>query len=134
MAEREFTNEQQVVEHFQKLQSEYQSIANTISELELEKKDHDNVLQALKDLNDENRKTFRLVGQVLVERTVKETIPAVQDNSDNLGITIKKFTEQLNDKTLELNAFKTRYKIKFRGESDNTKVKERSSQGVLHSE
>jgi hypothetical protein len=37
----EYTNEQQVVEHFQKLQSEYNSIANTISELELEKRDHE---------------------------------------------------------------------------------------------
>jgi chaperonin cofactor prefoldin len=41
------------------------------------------VLAALKDLDPE-RKSYRLVGQVLVERTVRETIPAVEENSTNV--------------------------------------------------
>ncbi len=41
------------------------------------------VLAALKDLDPE-RKSYRLVGQVLVERTVRETIPAVEENSSNV--------------------------------------------------
>jgi prefoldin subunit 2 len=133
--DQEFANEQEVVQHFQKLQSEYNSIANTISELELEKRDHDTVLQALKDLDPE-RKSYRLVGQVLVERTVRETIPAVEENAKNLADTIQKFVDQLNEKGAELNTFKTRFKIRFRGESDTPTqaVKERASQGVLHSE
>lgn len=47
MSEEQFVNEQQVVQHFQKLQSEYNSIANTISELELEKRDHEYVFNYL---------------------------------------------------------------------------------------
>lgn len=40
MSEQEFSNEQQIVEHFSKLQQEYNTIAGTVAKLELEIRDH----------------------------------------------------------------------------------------------
>ena len=34
---------------------------------------------------DGNRKCFRQIGEVLVERTIAEVLPAVQTNRDNLN-------------------------------------------------
>jgi len=36
----EFVNENQIVEHFQKLQTEYNNIASTLARIELEVRDH----------------------------------------------------------------------------------------------
>lgn len=44
------------------------------------------VIETLKD-KDDDRKCFRMVGGVLVERTVKEVLPALQSNSEAVGHT-----------------------------------------------
>jgi len=43
------------------------------------------VVKALEQL-DPHRKCFRLVGEVLVERTVKEVLPAVKSNKDQMDM------------------------------------------------
>ena len=45
--------------------------------------EHQAVIKALDQL-DPNRKCFRLVGEVLVERTVQEVLPAVKNNAEQL--------------------------------------------------
>ena len=44
---------------------------------------HSIVMDALKKV-DPDRKCFRTIGGVLVERTVKEVLPALQHNSDQV--------------------------------------------------
>lgn len=51
------------------------------------------VIDTLKDV-DPSRKCFRLVGGVLVERTVKEVLPALQTNK-----------EQVTDRSLQKKPF-----------------------------
>ena len=46
---------------------------------------HRQVIEALKDV-DGDRKCFRLMGGVLVERTVKEVLPALQHNNDQVHV------------------------------------------------
>ena len=45
--------------------------------------EHLSVIKALEKL-DPSRKCFRLVGEVLVERTVKEVLPAVKGNLEQI--------------------------------------------------
>eukprot|EP01027_Heterolobosea_sp_BB2_P009155 GEZU01013538.1.p1 GENE.GEZU01013538.1~~GEZU01013538.1.p1 ORF type:complete len:118 (+),score=29.03 GEZU01013538.1:331-684(+) len=83
------------------------------------------------------RRCFRLVGGVLVERTVAEVLPAVQKNLEGIDEVIEQLTKSLREKEAELNAFQTKYKIKVRGERDSNEDersdsdKQSKSQGVL---
>ena len=45
--------------------------------------EHEGVVKSLEQL-DPDRKCFRLVGEVLVERTVKEVLPAVRSNKEQM--------------------------------------------------
>ena len=43
------------------------------------------VIETLRDVDDE-RRCFRLVGGVLVERTVKDVLPALVNNKDQVSV------------------------------------------------
>jgi len=64
-----------------------QSLARKIGELDAEADEHTLVLNTLEEAlaEDPDRKCFRLVGGVLVERTVKDVSPALQTNRDGVG-------------------------------------------------
>jgi prefoldin subunit 2 len=55
-------------------------LANKLAEFEMELSEHELVVNQLRPL-DKGRKAYRLVGGVLVERTVGEVIPALEDNA-----------------------------------------------------
>eukprot|EP01027_Heterolobosea_sp_BB2_P009154 GEZU01013537.1.p1 GENE.GEZU01013537.1~~GEZU01013537.1.p1 ORF type:complete len:114 (+),score=23.10 GEZU01013537.1:147-488(+) len=76
-------NEQQILARFQQLRNEFNTYANKIAELELDQTDHRLVVGTLQKLEPE-RRCFRLVGGVLVERTVAEVLPAVQKNLEGV--------------------------------------------------
>ena len=63
-----------------------QSFARKIGELDAEADEHNLVLNTLEEAlaEDPDRKCFRLVGGVLVERTVKDVCPALQTNRDGV--------------------------------------------------
>jgi prefoldin subunit 2 len=65
------------------MKQELSQIAQKISELEQEKEEHQMVIDTMKPL-DESRICYRLVGGVLVQKTVKETLPNVQANYDGV--------------------------------------------------
>lgn len=65
---------------------------------------HQLVLSALEKL-DKDRKCFRLVGDVLVERTVGETMPAVAKNKENLEATIATIQKQFELQKKDLMEF-----------------------------
>ena len=75
---------QNVIHQFNELIRESQSLANKISELELDCNEHKLVEETLGPL-DPSRKAFRLVGEVLVERTVEEVLPSVKTNRENVS-------------------------------------------------
>jgi prefoldin subunit 2 len=64
--------------------SEIQQIASKVSELNLERDEHRLVFDTLSKL-EPDRKAFRLIGGVLVERTVEEVLPSVTQNYEGVS-------------------------------------------------
>ncbi|KAH8830331.1 hypothetical protein DL96DRAFT_1592468, partial [Flagelloscypha sp. PMI_526] len=59
-----------------------------------------------------DRKCFRLIGGVLVERTVKDVVPTLQTNRDGIRTTVATLAEQYKAKEEDFEAFKRDYKIR----------------------
>jgi len=110
------TNEQ-IINNFQALRKEQLRIGNKVSELELELHEHKIVIDTLKEV-DGDRKCFRMVGGLLCERTVKEVLPILVSNQEQLATCIKDLTETLNKKSQELNDFTEKHNLKIRGQDD----------------
>lgn len=56
---------------------------NALLQLSLERDEHKLVIEQLSTLESE-RKAFRLIGGILVEKTVGEALPAVQQNYEGV--------------------------------------------------
>ncbi|KAI0235603.1 Prefoldin subunit 2 [Lamellibrachia satsuma] len=126
-------NQEQVIAGFQELRNQQRAVASKVSELEMERKEHDLVVEALKEV-DGSRKCFRLVGGVLVERTVKEVLPALTSNYEQLGQVVESLSHQMEIKGKELNEYREKYGIRLRGEEDSAepqKDTKAGSAGVL---
>lgn len=70
--------------NYKRMMAECQQIAAKIQELNLERDEHRLVVDTLTKL-DSGRKAFRLVGGVLVERTVGEVLPVVSQNFEGVS-------------------------------------------------
>ncbi len=84
-----------------------------MNELGSEISEHDVVTKALEPM-DASRKCFRLIGEVLVERTVGEVLPAVKKNRENLDGLVQTLTESIKQQEMELNAFQVRHRLHAR--------------------
>eukprot|EP01115_Flamella_aegyptia_P007357 TRINITY_DN30567_c0_g1_i2.p2 TRINITY_DN30567_c0_g1~~TRINITY_DN30567_c0_g1_i2.p2 ORF type:complete len:90 (+),score=18.77 TRINITY_DN30567_c0_g1_i2:355-624(+) len=80
------------------------------AEVEIDYREHNLVINAIKDLPSE-RKCYRLVGGVLVERTVGEVLPAVTENIKNLQQLLKELSEQIAVKKKAIAQFAEQYNI-----------------------
>lgn len=95
-------SQEKIVSVFQQLRMEQRTVAAKLTEMEAEKNEHawepyimrtnklwsdcdhcSTVMDALRKV-DPDRRCFRMVGGVLVERTVKDVLPALQYNSDQV--------------------------------------------------
>ncbi|XP_010779974.1 prefoldin subunit 2 [Notothenia coriiceps] len=74
---------EQVVATFQRMRQEQRSMASKSADFEMDINEHSLVIETLKEV-DPSRKCFRLVGGVLVERTVKEVLPALESNKEQV--------------------------------------------------
>lgn len=133
----ELPNEQAVAGRWSALRSELNQLYSKITELEMELSEHSLVISAIQPL-EPGRKCFRMIGGVLVERTVAEVLPAVERNKEGLQEVISRLSEALVKKKKELADFEAKYKIKIRKTDDLTSNKEEdrardssAAQGVL---
>jgi prefoldin subunit 2 len=96
------------------MQNELQALAGKIGELEQEADEHVLVLSTLNEAlaEEPDRKCFRLIGGVLVERTVKDVVPALQTNRDGIRKVIANLAEQYKSKEQDLDSFKRDYNIR----------------------
>lgn len=110
-------NENQVLSKYKELQNECSNLVTKISELEMDRNEHKLVEETLTPL-DKNRRAFRLVGGILVERTVGEVLPSVTSNRMNLDTVIKSLETRLGSKQKETAAWKSKYNIKTAEEAE----------------
>lgn len=78
---------------------------------------HRTVIDTLKAV-DETRRCYRLVGGVLCARTVKDVLPELSANKDQLENMVKLGGEQLSKKGVEINKFIEVHNIRVKG-ADN---------------
>ncbi|KAJ4779752.1 Prefoldin subunit 2 [Rhynchospora pubera] len=136
MASKDQINEQTIANTYAAMRSEINQIYSKITELEMEVNEHNLVIGAIEPL-DPTRRCYRMVGGVLVERTVKEVLPAVKRNKEGIEEVIARLNEALEKKKKELTEFELKFKIRIRrgereesGEEASAK-KEGAAQGVL---
>ncbi|XP_032116830.1 prefoldin subunit 2 isoform X1 [Sapajus apella] len=117
--------ERKVIAGFNRLRQEQRGLASKAAELEMELNEHSLVIDTLKEV-DETRKCYRMVGGVLVERTVKEVLPALENNKEQIQKIIETLTQQLQAKGKELNEFREKHNIRLMGEDEKPAAKENS--------
>lgn len=79
----------QAITKFRQLLQQSQSLVQKISELEMDRNEHKLVEDTLEPL-DPHRKAYRLVGEMLVERTVAEVLPSVKTNRTHVRLKTKR--------------------------------------------
>ncbi|XP_030285975.1 prefoldin subunit 2 [Sparus aurata] len=109
---------EQVVATFQRMRQEQRSMASKAAEFEMDINEHSLVIETLKDV-DPSRKCFRLVGGVLVERTVKEVLPALESHKEQISKIIETINTQMQSKGRELTEYRERYNIRLVGEGES---------------
>jgi len=133
-APQKMTQEQAaVIQTFQQMRNEQRSMVNKIMELEHELAEHKTVLSTLSEVQPD-RKCFRVIGGVLVERTVKEVMPAVANNRDQLEKLIASLNETLVKKGKELTEYREKHDIRIRGQpqqEEKSEAKNKPVQSVL---
>ncbi|TAQ89821.1 hypothetical protein B7494_g1875 [Chlorociboria aeruginascens] len=82
-----------------------QQIAQKIGDVEQEAEEHKLVLETLEPLS-ADRKCFRMINGVLVERTVKDVVPALKTNSEGLRKVLEDLVKQYNAKQTEMEKWK----------------------------
>lgn len=117
---REPMNEQAIATLYTTMRSEINQLYSKITELEMEVSEHSLVIGAIQPL-DPSRRCFRMIGGVLVERTVKEVLPAVQRNKDGLQEVIARLNEALEKKKKEVAEFEVKHKIRMRRSDSEAK-------------
>jgi len=100
-------SDQEIQSTLSKFQQELSSLASKIGELESEAEEHDLVLSTLQEslASNPNRKCFRLIGGVLVERTVKDIVPALGTNRDGIKQAIATLIRQYKSREEEFQKF-----------------------------
>jgi prefoldin subunit 2 len=75
-----------------------------------------------------------MVGGVLIERTVKEVQPALEDSVAQLEKIIDALKQELEKKGREINQYREKHNIRFKGElapSDKKESQDTPSQGGI---
>ncbi|CAD2219271.1 hypothetical protein AGDE_05283 [Angomonas deanei] len=121
---------QQVVNQYNKLRQEQNKILSVIGDLENESHEHDLVIAELEKL-DGSRCCHRLVGGVLVERTVADVLPQLKENTASIKKTLDELNAQLKAKESEIENFIATNGLRTAKPSEAASVKGGDERGVL---
>ena len=95
--------------------SQTQQVDAKISEIEAEMQEHHLVSKQLEKV-DGARTCYRLVGSVLVQRTVGDVLPNVQENIKNMGKVIEQLIAQREKFQKEAQAVQKKHNIQPTGQ------------------
>ncbi|XP_076457479.1 prefoldin subunit 2-like [Babylonia areolata] len=109
--------QEQIVAGFQELRQQQRNIASRIAEVEMDMKEHELVIETLKEVAPD-RRCYRMVGGVLVERTVGDVLPTLTTNKEQMSQFVETMGKQLESKGKEINAYREENNIRIRGEED----------------
>ena len=122
---------QEILGQYQGMTSECRSIMSKIGELNLEKDEHRLVIDTMNKLSSD-RRAYRLVGGILVARTVGEVLPQIAQNYEGITQILEKLNDTLKNKDTERKAYKEKHGIMTQEEKQAfLKRQERESQGGL---
>ncbi|EGE79061.2 prefoldin subunit 2 [Blastomyces dermatitidis ATCC 18188] len=102
--------QQELQTQYQNYKTTLQQLAQKIGDIEQETEEHKLVIDTLEPLAGD-RKCFRLINGVLVERTVKDVIPPLKTNSDGLKQVLDELLKQYKAKQDELDGWKKKNNI-----------------------
>ncbi|ODQ68627.1 Prefoldin beta-like protein [Nadsonia fulvescens var. elongata DSM 6958] len=89
-----------------------QTLSSKIGELEGEAEEHKLVLSTLTDVP-KDRKCFRMVGGVLVEKTVGEVLPTLQTNSEGIKTVLGQLVQEYKKCDDQLREWQTKNKVQI---------------------
>ncbi|ERS97981.1 hypothetical protein HMPREF1624_06153 [Sporothrix schenckii ATCC 58251] len=87
-----------------------QQIAQKIGDVEQEADEHKLVLETLEPLP-ADRKCFRMINGVLIERTVKDVIPALKTNAEGLSKVLDDLVKQYKSRQEDLEKWKKKNNV-----------------------
>ncbi|TPX33640.1 hypothetical protein SmJEL517_g03519 [Synchytrium microbalum] len=93
------------------LKQELDAIAQKMGELEQERDEHQLVLDTISPMDPE-RKCFRLVGGVLVERTIRDVVPAVTTNMEGIKQIITQLQNSYKAKDADYKTLQKKHNLK----------------------
>lgn len=88
------------------LRQEQRDVVNRLNRLESDLSETKLVSEALKQV-DPSRKCYRSQGGILVEQTVKEVVPALEKNKDQLESMVADAKKEITDKGKAIQTFMT---------------------------
>ncbi len=101
-------SEQEVALKYRQLQQETSALVSKILEIEDEKKEHELVMDTMKDL-EVTRKCWRLVNGVLFEKTKAEIIPEIEAQVANMNNLIKQLSDAVAAKKKDIFQLEQQY-------------------------
>ncbi|PVU97734.1 hypothetical protein BB561_000372 [Smittium simulii] len=104
-------SEAEISATFNRFKQELQDLATKAGELELDIEEHKLVIETMEPL-EPSRTCFRLINGILVERSVKEVLPALKANKDGITKVIAMLMEQYKKKEIDFQEFQKKHNIR----------------------
>merc|ERR1712198_131373 len=115
-------SQQEIVATFQKMRENQRNLASKISELEVDIREHETVIEALKEVA-ADRKCFQLIGGVLTEKTAGDVVPNLINKKTQINGVTEHLHKELEKAGQELIKYKEEHNIQIRGEQPPKKDK-----------
>ena len=102
-----------ISEKFNQLRQELKELQSKEIQFELDLQQHERVLSSIADLP-EDRKCYRLVGEVLVQMTIGQARPALEQQKSSLAELVSTFKQKVQAKEDEMLKFQKDNNIQIR--------------------
>ncbi|KAH9586259.1 Prefoldin beta-like [Trypanosoma melophagium] len=104
-------SEEAIVQRYQQMRQECLTLVSRISELENELHEHKLVADALRPLNGD-RRCHRLVGGALIERTVADILPELEENINAIQEAVEQINKRLTERQTAMEEFARKHGVK----------------------